>query len=90
MENPGLLAPYNLCLQHKEHVLFENPHTGLHQLSTEQRNVYYHALQKCVLLKFKNFNPRTQVKVSGDIRNRLTATHLNYIMQEFGLAVLNA
>ena len=25
-----------------------------------------------------------------DIRNRLTATHLNYIMQEFGLAVLNA
>ena len=84
------LPPYNLCLQHKEYVFFENPRTGLHQLSSEHRNVYYHASQRCVTLKYKDFNPRTDVKVASDIRSQLTATHLDYIMQEFGLAVLNA
>ena len=82
--------PYNLCLQHKEYIIFENSHTGRHQLSSEHRNVYYHASQRCVLLKFKDFNPRTDVKVSGDIRSQLTAIHLDYIMQEFGLSVCNA
>ena len=70
--------------------MFENPHTGRHQLSSEHRNVYYHASQRCILLKFKDFNPRTNVKVSGDIQSQLTATHLDYIMQEVDLAVLNA
>ena len=50
------LPPHNLCLQHKEHVLFENPYTGGHQLSAELRNMYYHAQQHCVLLKHKDFN----------------------------------
>lgn len=53
--------PHNLCLQHKEYVLFENPHTGRHQLSSEHRNVYYHASQRCVVLKFKDFHPRTDI-----------------------------
>ena len=29
------LPPYDLCIQHKEHVLFENPHTGTYQMSVD-------------------------------------------------------
>ena len=32
--------PDDVCLQHK---VFQNPHTGLHQMSSDLRNVYYHA-----------------------------------------------
>ena len=35
--------PGDLCLQHKENVLFENPKSGKYQLSKELRNVYYYA-----------------------------------------------
>ena len=59
-------------------------------MSTDQRNVYYHALQRCVLLKNTDFNTSIDVKVSSEIRTQLTADHLNFILQEFGLAVLNA
>ena len=58
-------------------------------MSTDQRNVYYHALQRCVLLKSTDFNASIDVKVSSEIRTQLTADHLNFIMQ-FGLAMLNA
>ena len=44
--------PYNLCLQHKEYVMFENPHTGRHQLSSEHRNV-------CVLLIYSRTSIHT-------------------------------
>ena len=82
--------PYDLCLQHKEYVMFENPLTGRHQLSTDLRNVYYHALKRCVILKYPNFNPSSDLKVSRVLRSLLSATHLNFIMHEFGLSVLNA
>ena len=36
-------APDDICLQHKEYVMFENPHTGLMQWSHDLRNVYHHA-----------------------------------------------
>ena len=48
-------APYNWCLQHKEYVLFENPCTGLLSVILWTQ-VYYHASQKCVMLKYEEFN----------------------------------
>ena len=37
-----------IVLQHKEHVLFQNPHTGRWQMSRDLRNTYYHARLNCV------------------------------------------
>ncbi len=76
--------PGDLCLQHKEHVTFESPRTGLKQLSHDLRNVYYHARRSCTLKS----TPHPQVAMSGDVRKKLSAIHINYIMSEFGLQVL--
>ena len=40
------MAPADICL---EYVLFENPRTGYHQMSSDLRNVHYYAIQKDVL-----------------------------------------
>jgi len=83
-------APSNdLCLQHKEHVLFENPHTGNFQLSKDLRNVYYHANSYCVRAKYPEFNPQVEVKVSREIKAKLTTNHLHLLLQQFGLSFLN-
>lgn len=81
--------PYDLRLQHKEQVIFENAHTGMHQLSSDLRNVYYHTSVGCVTQKFSTFNPTTDVKVSGEVRAKLTAVHLPHFLNEFGLSFLN-
>ena len=81
--------PYDLCLQHKEYVIFENPHTGMHQLSSDLRNVYYHASVRCVTQKYSTFNPSTDVKVSREVRAKLSGVHLAHLLIEFGLAFLN-
>ena len=76
------LPPDDLCLQHEEFVLFENPHTGLHQLSKDLRNVYYHARQQCV-------GEQAKIIVQGDIRAKLNTVHMHHLMHEFGLNILN-
>lgn len=57
--------PEDLCLQHKEHVTFENPRTGTKQLSHDLRNVYYHARHRCIL----KCTPHPQVAMSGETVN---------------------
>ena len=81
--------PHDLCLRHKEYVVFENPHTGKHQLSSDLRNVYYHTSVGCVTQKFRNFNPNSSVKVSKEVKEKLTAVHFAYLFEEFGLSFLN-
>ena len=74
--------PNDLCLQHKEFVLFKNLHTGLHQLSHDLRNVYYHAQKQCI-------GQHTKVIVPNDLRSRLNSIHMHHLMQEFGHDILN-
>ena len=77
--------PEDLCLQHKEFIMFDNPHTGLRQRSHDQRNVYYHARKACAE---KNCcHPK--VIIATEIRVRLSTIHMHHIMQEFGLEILN-
>ena len=54
------ISPVDLCLQHKEFMMFENPHTGLHQLSHYLRNVYYHARKDCA-------GEQAKIIVPGDV-----------------------
>ena len=83
------LPPHDLCVRHKEYVIFENPHTGKHQLSQDLRNVYYHASMMCVAQKNCSFNPTNQLKVSGEVKSKLNAIHLSHLLNEFGLSFLN-
>ena len=76
--------PEDLCVQHKEYVLFENPKTGIYQLSNDLRNVYYHARCSCVTTKNPCFNP-SNLKVTSDVQLRLTMLHRKYIAEEFGV-----
>ena len=81
--------PYDLCIQHKEYVLFENPRMGMHQISWDPRNVYYHAKQSCVTQKYGNFNPICALKIAQDVKSKLTKVHFAYLLCEFGLSFLN-
>ena len=83
-------APHDLCVQHKEQVMFQNPRSGNYQLSKDLRNVYYHANKLCVMAKSPNFNPLTDLKVSKDVRARLTSAHLQLLLDQFGLSFLNS
>ena len=74
--------PDDLCLQHKEFVMFENPCTGLHQLSHDLRNVYYHARKGCV-------GEQAKIIVPVDVKTKLNSVYMHDLMQEFGLNILN-
>lgn len=74
--------PDDLCLQHKEYVVFENPRTGSYQQSRDLRNVYYHVRKTCLQLKF----PRPHIIVSQDIKSRLLTIHRNHVLHQFGLS----
>ena len=76
--------PNDLVLQHKEQVLFNNPKTGMYQLSSDHRNVYYHARLSCVK-QFSSFNPPQHVQINKDTFVRLTQVHKDYIFKEFGI-----
>ena len=58
--------PGDLCLQHKENVLFENPRSGKYQLSKELRNVYYHA--RLFFLRYKEVSRFFTVRFESTIR----------------------
>ena len=74
-----LPPPNDLVVQHKEQVLFINPKTGVFQLSSGHRNVYYHAHLSCVKQKFPSFIPR----VSRDTCSRFSPVHKEYLLKEF-------
>ena len=54
------MPPNDLIVQHKEHVLFLNPKTGLFQLSYDLRNVYYNLKFGCIV---KNVHVSIQVSI---------------------------
>ena len=62
--------------------MFENPRTGLHQLSHDLRNVYYHAWKGCV-------GEQAKIIVPVDVKTKLNSVHMHHLMQEFGLNILN-
>ena len=72
-----------VVLQHKEHVLFQNPHTGRWQMSRDLRNTYYHARLNCVATKHPDFSPR-EILV-GAVKDSLNLSALNLLKAEFGL-----
>lgn len=47
-----LPPPNDLVIQHKEHVVFQNPKSGNFQLSHYLRNVYYHPRLSCIRQSF--------------------------------------
>ena len=79
--------PDDICMQHKEHVIFENPHTGCHQMSSNLRNVYYHAFQRCVVRKHHDFYAPNDLKIAGEVKCKLTSIHFMHLKNEFGLAM---
>ena len=74
--------PGDLCIQHKENVIFENPRSGNYQLSKDKRNVYYHARFFCITKKCPDFGTG-DLKIPSDVKTKLSDMHKMYISQEF-------
>lgn len=79
----GQPIPGDLVLQHKEHVLFQNPRTGTWQMSHDLRNTYYHPRMECVARIHPDFSS-AEIQVKGDIRRRLGPIHFRHLYGEFG------
>lgn len=77
----GLPAPDDVVIQHKEHVLFQNPNSGNWQLSRDLRNTYYHP---CISPKHPGFN-NSELLISPEVRRMLNPSHLSLFHSEFGL-----
>lgn len=80
-----LPPPDDLVVQHKEQVMFQNPHSGTFQLSREYRNVYYHPRLQCIRKKFPNFDAVKHMRISRDNIARLTTVHTDFLKQEFSI-----
>ena len=80
--------PDDLVLQHKEHVLFQNPQTGIFQLSHDLHNVYYHLRQACITKKYLSFNPSDHIRISTDNLAKLSAIHKTCILKEFSITLI--
>ena len=80
-----LPPPNDLVVQHKEQVIFQNPHSGIFQLSRDYRNVYYHPRLLCLQRKFPTFEAAKHIRVSNQVFNRLTVTHKDYLKKEFAI-----
>ena len=85
IDGKPLPPPDDIVLQHKEQVLFQNPKTGLFQLSHDLRNVYYHARLPCVMKKFQSFQPSAHIRFGKDILEKLHDEHKKHILNEFGV-----
>ena len=70
--------------------MFQNPRSGIYQLSKDLRNIYYHANKLCVMAKSPNFNSLTDLKVSKNVRARLTSAHLQLLIDQLSLSFLNS
>ena len=73
-----------IVLQHKEHVLFQNPRTGRWQMSRELRNTYYHVRLTCLTMKHPHFTPSKEIEV-GAVKESLNQSSINVLRAEFGL-----
>ena len=82
----GKPSPADIVLQHKEHVLFQNPRTGDWQMSKDLRNTYYHPLMGCIARPHPGFSS-SEIEVRDDVRKRLNHTHLSHLNGEFGLVL---
>lgn len=78
--------PGDICVQHKEHVVFKNPRSGNFQLSRDLRNVYYHAKFCCITYKHPLFTSASLI-ISSDVKTKLSSVHTQYVFQEFGLTI---
>ena len=83
-----LSSPWDIVLQHKEHVLFQNPRTGIWQMSRDLRNTYYHPRLQCIARKHPEFSS-SEIKVSENVKDKLSSTHLKYLTTEFGRSFLD-
>ena len=80
-----LPPPDDIVVQHKEHVLFQNPHSGVFQLSHDLRNVYYHPRLSCIRNKFPSFQASQQIRIGKEALSKLTDIHKEHILKEFGI-----
>ena len=80
-----LPPPDDLVVQRKEHVLFQNPKSGVFQLSHKLRNVYYHPGVSCIQIKFLSFKAGQHIRISKDTFTKLTDAHKDHILKEFGI-----
>ena len=80
----GCRSPNDIVLQHKEQVLFQNPNTGVWQLSRDLRNTYYHPRLVCIAMKYPDFSS-SEVRVPHAIKQRFVSSHLSLLTEEFGL-----
>ena len=76
---------YDLVVQHKEHVLFQNPRSCTFKLSREFRNVYYHPHLSYIRNKFSSFQASQRLRISREALDELTDVHKNHILKEFGI-----
>ena len=70
-----LPPPDDLVVQHKEYVLFQNPRSGVFQLSHDLRNVYYHPRLSCIHGKFSSFRAGLHLRISKETLTKLTNVH---------------
>ena len=80
-----LPPPDDLVLRHVEFVVFQNPNTGIFQLTRTPRNVYYHPQKTCIAPHFLNFNPLQDIVIDSVVSCRLTPEHRLHLRAEFGL-----
>ena len=85
MDGKVLPPPGDLVIQHKEQVVFQNPHSGKFQLSRDYRNVYYHPRLSCLQRKFPQFKAVEHIRTSNEVFKRLTLAHRSYIKKEFSI-----
>jgi len=62
-----------------------NLHTGIYQLSRDQRNVYYHALKDCVSSQFGDINVNIHMRIEQSTKENLSDVHLQHLLHEFEL-----
>lgn len=79
-----LPPPDDIVLGHKEHVIFQNPNSGLFEQSREKRNVYYHPWFTCIAPHFQDFSS-SHISISESIRMKLLPEHKECLEREFGI-----
>jgi len=67
------------------YVLFEDTHTGCHQMSSDLKNAYYHIFQRCVKAKVHDFSAQNDLKISAEVKSKLTMTHFSHLNSKFGM-----
>ena len=65
--------------------MFENPHTGCHQMSHDLWNVYYLAFLRWLKLKHCDFHAPRNIQIVTEVKCKLTATDFLPPRKEFGL-----